>query len=105
MKSENDAPPIQTEAPPALTEGAPVPMELLGPALGEFPDAMVVTNQDREVVFLNGAAQKLFGGALRAGDPCPLCSTTPIMNGVGENASRPLAVPSRGRALNRFQYC
>ena len=101
MKSENDAPPIRTEAPPALTEGAPVPVELLGPALADFPYPMVVTNRDREVIFLNGAAQKLFGETLRAGDPCPLCSTTPILNGVGEDASRRPGCPQAGESLKQ----
>ena len=52
MKSENDAPPSRPEAPPALMGGATAPGEWLGPALAEFPDPVVVTNRDREVVFL-----------------------------------------------------
>ena len=64
MKSENDAPPIRSAAPPALMAGATAPVELLGPALAEFPDAVVITNCEREVVFLNGAAKKLFGETL-----------------------------------------
>ena len=38
MKSEQDAAPSRTEAPPALMGGATVPVDLLGPALAEFPD-------------------------------------------------------------------
>jgi hypothetical protein len=60
--------------PSASMGTAPVPLEFLGPLLTEFSDPVVVTNRQREVVFLNCAAQKLFGGSLRPGDPCPLCS-------------------------------
>ena len=102
MKSEHDAPPNRPEAPPALTGAAAVPVEFLGPALADFPDPMVVTNRNREVVFLNGAAKKLFGEALRAGDPCPLCSDNPHH---GQESARMhlcrLAVPSRGRVFSR----
>ena len=77
MKSEHDAPPSRPEAPPALTGAAAVPVEFLGPLLAEFPDPVVVTNRDREVVFLNCAAKKLFGEALRPGDPCPFCGEIP----------------------------
>ena len=44
MKSEHDAPPSRPETPPALTGGAAVPVSCLGPLLGDFPDAVVVTN-------------------------------------------------------------
>ena len=99
MKSENDAPPSRPEASPALMGAATAPVELLGQLLEEFPDPVVVTNRGREVIFLNGAAQKLFGETLRAGDPCPLCSTTPILSGVGENASPLPGCPQQGESL------
>jgi PAS domain S-box-containing protein len=76
-------------------------MECLVPLLAEFPEPVVVTNRDREVVFLNGAAQELFGETLRAGAPCPLCSTTPIMSGVGEDASRLPGCPQEGESLKQ----
>jgi PAS domain S-box-containing protein len=101
MKSEHDAPPKPTGAPPGLTGAAALPMECLGPLLAEFPEPVVVTNRDREVVFLNGAAQNLFGETLRAGDPCPLCSPTPIMGGVGENASLLPGCSQEGEGLKQ----
>jgi two-component system NtrC family sensor kinase len=101
MKSEPDAPPKPTDAPPGVTGAASLPMECMGALLAEFHEPVVVTNLDREVVFLNGAAQKLFGEALRAGDPCPLCSTTPIMGGVGENASLLPGCPQEGKSLKQ----
>ena len=88
MKSENDAPPSRPEAPPALMGDAAAPVELLGPALAEFPDPVVVTNRDREVVFLNGAARKLFGETLGPGDPCPFCGEIPRLAGVGKDTLR-----------------
>jgi two-component system NtrC family sensor kinase len=88
MKSERDVPPSRTEAPPTLTGAAPVPVEFLGPLLTEFPDPVVVTNRDRLVVFLNCSAQKLFGGSLHPGEPCPLCSGTVIIAGAGAGAPR-----------------
>ena len=99
MKSEHDAPPNRPDAPPALTGAATVPVEFLGPLLADFPDPVVVTNRDREVVFLNGAAQKLFGEALRAGDPCPsVFRQPPSWAESGRMHPGPPAVPSRGRA-------
>jgi PAS domain S-box-containing protein len=80
---------------------APVPLEFLGPLLTDFSDPVVVTNQQREVVFLNCAAQKLFGGSLRPGDPCPLCSETHLITGIGENASRLKRCPQRGESLKQ----
>ncbi|MEJ2671829.1 MAG: PAS domain S-box protein [Deltaproteobacteria bacterium] len=66
---------------PASMGSAAVPREFLGPLLTEFPDPIVVTNKAREVVFLNRAAEKLFSGALRPGQPCPLCAGSVIIAG------------------------
>ncbi len=62
--------------------------DILGSLLADFLDPVVVTNHRREVVFLNCAAKKLFGEALKPGDPCPLCSETPIIAGVNKAGSR-----------------
>ncbi|MBM4300805.1 MAG: PAS domain S-box protein [Deltaproteobacteria bacterium] len=101
MKSEHDAPPSRPEAPPALTGAAAVPVEFLGPLLAKFPDAVVVTNCDREVIFLNCAAQKLFGESLRPGDPCPLCAENAIVEGIGEDASRSWSCPQPGESYRQ----
>jgi two-component system, NtrC family, sensor kinase len=45
--------------------------------LQDFPDAVLITNSQRQVAFLNPAAEALFGGLVRQGDPCPLCSPPP----------------------------
>ena len=98
MKSKRDAPPSRPETPPALMGAHRGAGGVPGSGPGGFPYPMVVTNLDREVVFLNcAAAQNLFGEALRAGDPCPLCSTTPIMSGIGRMHLSCLSCPQRGR--------
>jgi two-component system NtrC family sensor kinase len=79
--------------------GVPGWKESLGPLLAEFPDPMVVTNRDREVVFLNCAAQKLFGETLGTGDPCPFCGEIPRIAGVGEGASRLTRCPKLGESF------
>jgi PAS domain S-box-containing protein len=102
MKSEHDAPPSRPEAPPALTGAATVPVEFLGPLLAEFPEPVVVTNSHHQVVFLNCAAKKLFGEALGLGNPCPICSETPIIAGTGEDASRLQRCPRQGDSFKHI---
>ena len=97
MKSAHDAPSSKPEAPPAVS--AAVPVSCLGPLLGEFPDPVVVTNRDRQVVFLNGAAQKLFGESLHPGDPCPFCGEIPLIAGAGEGTSRLTRCPTLGESF------
>jgi PAS domain S-box-containing protein len=45
--------------------------------LVDFPDPVLITDNQRKVVFLNLAAQTLFGDDLGRGDTCPLCSLAP----------------------------
>ena len=101
MKSKHDNPPSRPDAPPALTASAAVPVSFLGPLLGEVPEPVVVTNRDREVVFLNCAAKKLFGESLRPGDPCPLCPDNAIVAGTGQDASRPEPCPQLGESYRQ----
>ncbi len=44
------------------------------PLLVDFPDPVLIADHHRRVVFLNRAAEKIFGDTLRLGDPCPICS-------------------------------
>jgi two-component system, NtrC family, sensor kinase len=76
--------------------------DYLNPLLGDFPESIIVTNADRRVIFLNCAAQKLFGGNLAPGDPCPLCSETPIIVRTGEAASRVKQCPGLGESLKQI---
>jgi two-component system NtrC family sensor kinase len=48
--------------------------ECYGPLLLDFPDPVLITDRCKKVVFLNRAAEKIFGDVLRLGDPCPICS-------------------------------
>jgi two-component system NtrC family sensor kinase len=75
--------------------------DFLSPVVGDFPEAIIVTNMERRVIFLNCAAQKLFGGTLSLGDPCPLCSETPLIVGTGEDASRVKRCPGLGESLKQ----
>jgi PAS domain S-box-containing protein len=102
MKSEQDAPPSRPDVAPALTGAAAVPLEFLDQLLGNFPDPVVVTNRDRKVVFLNCAARKLFGESLGLGNPCPICSETPIIAGTGEDASRLQRCPQQGESFKQI---
>jgi two-component system NtrC family sensor kinase len=101
MKSESDTPPRRRGEPRAVDGCAAIPVEVLGPLLGEFPDPVVVTNLDREVVFLNRAAQKLYGASLRIGDPCPFCGEIPHIAGVGEGTSRLTRCPKLGESFKQ----
>ena len=101
MKPEPPAPARGTKRPAKLTGTAALPVEFMGSLLGNFPDPVVITNQGREVVFLNCAAQKLFGGTLAPGDPCPLCSKTPIIVGTGGDESRVNGCPGLGESLRQ----
>jgi len=53
---------------------ASLPLAACSPLLADFPDAVLITDRQKKVVFLNRAAARLFGETLRVGDPCPLCS-------------------------------
>ena len=44
------------------------------PLLADFPDPALITDHRQRVVFLNRAAEALFGSAVKQGDPCPVCS-------------------------------
>ena len=102
MKSEHDAPQSGPEVLPGVTGTAPVPMEYLAPLLSDVLDPIVVTNSHHQVVFLNCAANKLFDGSLRPGDPCPICSEMSIIAGAGEEAARLRQCPqAQGESLKQ----
>ncbi len=45
--------------------------------LVDFPDPALITDFARRVVFLNRAAETMFEGLVKPGDPCPVCSPGP----------------------------
>lgn len=62
-------------APPARQDEASILSgEAFRPLLEDFPDVVLITDRQKKVVFLNRAAARLFGEALRVGDSCPICS-------------------------------
>ncbi len=74
---------------------------IFGSLLTDFLDPIVVTDDRREVVYLNCAAKKLFGEDLKPGDPCPLCSETPMITGVIKAGSWPPLCPQTGGILKQ----
>ncbi|MFH1596816.1 MAG: PAS domain S-box protein [Pseudomonadota bacterium] len=52
----------------------PLLAECYAPLLADFPDPVLVADHNKQVVFLNRAAAKIFGDTLRVGDSCPICS-------------------------------
>ena len=62
-------------APPASPEEAVLlPLEAASSLLADFPEAVLITDKEKKIVFLNRAADTLFGGRLALGDLCPICS-------------------------------
>jgi PAS domain S-box-containing protein len=51
--------------------------ESCGSLLRDFPEAVLIADGHKKVVFLNRAAEKIFGASLRLGDPCPICAQLP----------------------------
>lgn len=64
--------PGKSPAPPG--EAALLPLNAASALLVDCPDAVLITDKRKKVVFLNRAAATLFGETLALGDPCPICS-------------------------------
>jgi two-component system NtrC family sensor kinase len=63
------------EATPApQVPGVPLLAESYAPLLADFPDPVLIADRNKQVVYLNRAAVKIFGDTLRAGDSCPICA-------------------------------
>lgn len=69
--------------------------------LVDFPDPVLITDHRRKVVFLNRAAETLFGDDLRQGDACPLCSLVPELAGPGETQDAIQCCLQDGHSLER----
>jgi two-component system NtrC family sensor kinase len=69
--------------------------------LADFPDAVVITDQQKKVVFVNGAAQQLFKGGLRPGDSCPICSKAALTSGFVKAPESGGRCPAKGGKLHR----
>jgi two-component system, NtrC family, sensor kinase len=69
--------------------------------LTDFPDPVLITDHQRQVAFLNPAATTLFGGLVRQGDPCPLCSPPPGLSLTEEVEGVLHCAAQTGRSLHR----
>ncbi len=69
--------------------------------LVDFPDPVVITDSRKKVVFLNRAAETLFGDVLRRGDTCPLCSMVPELAGPRETQDEIQCCLKEGHSLTR----
>ena len=70
--------------------------------LVDFPDPVVITDHRKRVVFLNRAAQSLFGDGLHQGDPCPLCPLVPEAGGPQKPRNRIRCHLQGGHILERM---
>lgn len=61
-------------SPSSQGAAGPIPLAAVSSLLADFPDAVLITDTRKKVVFLNRAASGLFGETLVVGDPCPICS-------------------------------
>ena len=75
--------PLTAAVLPAVSGDSARLAESCGPLLLDFPDPALIADRHRRVVFLNRAAEKVFGATLKPGDPCPIC---------GQLAGLPLSV-------------
>ncbi|MDD3580138.1 MAG: PAS domain S-box protein [Desulfobacca sp.] len=96
--------PGHTPAGPQVRKDLPnkeMPPEWFSPLLVDFPDPVLVTNQSRRVVFMNCQAEKLFGGRLRLGDACPICTLASQVQISWEDYDWVARCLQKGESLNR----
>ncbi|MGP8050449.1 MAG: PAS domain S-box protein [Desulfobaccales bacterium] len=78
--------------------------EACAPLLVDFLDPVLIADHHRQVVYLNRAAEKIFGAALRLGDPCPICSQVTGLPPGADGAVRPAVCPGNGEGLPRAPF-
>ena len=74
------------------------PIDNLDALMGGFPEPIIVTNIDHQVVFVNRAAERLFGGGMQPGEQCPFCSETAVIAGTGAETPH---CPEAGESLRQ----
>ena len=67
----------------------------------DFPDPVLIADRHQKVVFLNRAAEKIFGASLRLGDPCPICSQLTGLPLSADGTVRRARCLEYGESLNR----
>src|SRR4030042_2220822 len=98
--AKHDSHPGEADFTPQVS-AVPLLAECYAPLLADFPDPVLVADHDKQVVFLNRAAAKIFGDTLRVGDSCPICSQlTGLPLSVDGTVRRDRCLRS-GESLNR----
>jgi two-component system, NtrC family, sensor kinase len=86
---------------PEAAGGASKLSEFCTSLLEDFPDPVLIADRHKEVVFLNRAAEKIFGASLRPGDPCPICSQLTGLPLSADGTVRRARCLEYGESLNR----
>jgi two-component system NtrC family sensor kinase len=92
MKQEPRRTTKQRGFPPELAVTGPLTEASFAALLGDLPDPVLVADREGRLVFLNRAAEQLFGKNLRRGDLCPICSqvsSLPGSEGRGRECQKP----------------
>ncbi len=67
----------------------------------DFPDQVLIADCGRKVVFLNRAAEKIFGDTLKVGDLCPICALLTGMPLSADGTVREARCLKPGESLDR----
>ncbi len=78
--------------------------EACAPLLVDFLDPVLIADHHCQVVYLNRAAEKIFGAALRLGDPCPICSQEAGPPPGADGAVARAVCPGNGEGLPRAPF-
>jgi PAS domain S-box-containing protein len=100
MKNGQDNQPTGITLPSGVT-GTGLGGETLSALLDDFPDPVLVTGRDKNVIFLNSSARKVLGDNLRLGDPCPICSQLTGLPLSLDGTVRQDSCLQRGESLQR----
>ncbi|MCX5890441.1 MAG: PAS domain S-box protein [Deltaproteobacteria bacterium] len=102
MSPEPDnAPKVAPKDLPEAAGGASTLGEFCTPLLEDFPDPVLIADGHQKVVFLNRAAEKIFGASLRLGDPCPICTQLTGLPLSADGTVRRARCLEHGENLNR----
>jgi two-component system, NtrC family, sensor kinase len=93
--------PLTEAGPPEVAGDTSRLAESCGLLLLDFPDPVLIADHDRQVVFLNKAAEKIFGATLKVGDPCPICGQLTGLPLSGYGTVRRGHCLKPGASLNR----
>ncbi|MCX5894138.1 MAG: PAS domain-containing protein, partial [Deltaproteobacteria bacterium] len=93
--------PMPGEVLPAVSGDSARLAASCGSLLLDFPDPALIADRHRRVVFLNRAAEKIFGATLKVGDPCPICGQLTGLPLSVDGTVRQARCLEPGESLNR----